>query len=174
VQEGAVKAKRAQAEERAREALRASGEQPVLEVADVATWRPEGVGAVICDPPYLHDDVFGLHRELARFAADVLPPGGACVVMSSQQILPEVFAAFAYVPFLAWRWATAITYGTSANTPVGSRRVFDSFKVVLHWYRTDELGILPTGAPEGATRGALSRAPHRTGAPAHGPTRHLA
>jgi len=120
VQEGAVKAKRAQAEERAREALRASGEQPVLEVADVATWRPEGVGAVICDPPYLHDDVFGLHRELARFAADVLPPGGACVVMSSQQILPEVFAAFAYVPFLAWRWATAITYGTSA---LGARSV---------------------------------------------------
>lgn len=108
---------------------------------DVHTWRPEGVDAIITDPPYVGDSI-PLYRALRDFAVEVLPPGGALVVMAWQPILPDVFAALAHDQ-LAYRWALCWHYATHENTVDHARRVFDSWKPVLVYHRD----AMPRKAP---------------------------
>jgi hypothetical protein len=55
-----------------------------------AAWIPnESVDAIITDPPYGREWL-PLYEDLADFAARVLKPGGVCLVMTGQLILPDV------------------------------------------------------------------------------------
>lgn len=132
----AIAQRRAEQEQQAREQIAASESRPyTLEVADIRTWRPNGVDAVITDPPYITDDAVELHSLLGDFALDVLPDGGALAVMTWQPLLPDVMAALAAKPALVYRWTAAWFYETSARTPERTPRVFDGWKPVLVYHK---------------------------------------
>jgi site-specific DNA-methyltransferase (adenine-specific) len=112
-----------------------------LEVADIRTWRPAGVTAIITDPPYV-GDALPLYEALRDFAADVLPAGGALAVMTWQPILPDVLRALDH-PDLAYRWCIAWRYDNAAATTADyTRRVHDRWKPILVYHR----GGMPSDA----------------------------
>ncbi len=74
-------------------------------------WRPSGVATIITDPPYNN---IALCRELADFAVEVLPDGGALVALCSGPILADVVQAMAR-PELIWRTPLAWLYGETDN-----------------------------------------------------------
>ena len=49
--------------------------------ADIRTWRPDDIDAVLTDPPYVTDDALELYEELARFGEGCPPSGGICAAM---------------------------------------------------------------------------------------------
>jgi hypothetical protein len=113
-----------------------------LTVADLASWRPGEVDAIITDPPYIGENVLALYFELRDFAVETLRPGGALVVMTSQRILDGVFATLTH-DRLAYRWTIAWTFATHENTVDHPRRVFDHWKPVLVYHRD----AMPDDAP---------------------------
>lgn len=136
-----AKQSRRDAEEAARSHLAEHGDEVRLEVADIREWRPAGVDAIVTDPPYITDDAVDLHSSLADFALDVLPDGGALVVMTWQKILPEVLVAMAR-PGLSYRWTVAWVYDTPERTPEHQPRVFDGWKPILVFHK----GEMPADA----------------------------
>ena len=112
--------------------------QPELAVADIRTWNPGTVDAIVTDPPYIGDAI-PLYEALRDFALRTLREGGALVVMTWQAILPDVLNALEH-PELAYRWTICWHYEHSANTVDYKRRVFDRWKPVLVFHR----GAMPT------------------------------
>jgi hypothetical protein len=89
---------------------------------------------VITDPPYITPEAVELHSQLADFAVDVLPSGGALVVMTWQPLLPAVLEAMRR-PRLVYRWTAAWTYATTQRTPERGPRVFDGWKPILVFHK---------------------------------------
>jgi hypothetical protein len=118
----------------AQTAIAADPDAYMLEQADIATWRPTGVNAIITDPPYITNDAVDLHRALGDFAADVLPPGGALAIMTWQPLLPAVMRVLDR-PELVYRWTAAWIYETTARTPERTPRVFDGWKPILVYHK---------------------------------------
>jgi hypothetical protein len=108
--------------------------EPGLSVADLREWRPEGVSAIVTDPPYVGESL-PLYEALADFAVDVLPDGGGLVVMTWQPILADVIRVMER-PELVYRWCLAWTFGTSERTPNHQSRVFDGWKPVLVYHKS--------------------------------------
>ncbi len=133
--------RREKREAEAREKMKELDEKPYdVDVADVKDWRPEGVAAVITDPPYIGDSI-PLYELLRDFAVDVLPDGAPLVVMTWQGILPDVIDALRH-PELAYRWTICWRYDNTANTTDHPRRVFDCWKPVLVYHK----GAMPKQA----------------------------
>jgi len=127
--------RRSELEAKAKAEIAAADDLPYeVVVADIEVWRPAGVQAIITDPPYITENAVELHRELADFAVDVLPEGGALVVMTWQPILPDVLDVMT-IPGLVYRWAVCWKFGTSARTPERKPRVFDGWKPVLVFHK---------------------------------------
>jgi hypothetical protein len=106
----------------------------VVEHADVRTWRPDGVDAIVTDPPYITDDAVALYSALADFALDVLPERGALFVMAWQPILPAVLEAMRR-DRLVYRWQATWAFETPHRTPDQARRVFSGGKPVLVFHK---------------------------------------
>lgn len=132
--DAAIKERRAKQIEEAQQSMDDDGSVLRLEVADVHSWRPAGVDAIITDPPYISDDAVELHKALGDFAVDVLPDGGALAILTWQPLLPEVFQALDR-PELVYRWTAAWIYETSARTPERKPRVFDGWKPILVYHK---------------------------------------
>ena len=137
----AIRERRASQLALARVQIAADPEACRTEVGDVGTWRPSGVHVIITDPPYVTDDAVELHRSLGDFAVDVLPDGGALVVLTWQPLLPDVLRVLSR-PELVYRWTGAWLYETSARTPERRPRVFDGWKPIVVYHR----GYIPDGA----------------------------
>lgn len=131
--EDELRARRAEQEAAAREAIAAADAPFELIVADLRDWRPQGVDSIITDPPYIGDSI-PLYEDLREFAVDVLPEGGPLVVMTWQAILPQVVAALNH-PDLAYRWTICWRYANIENTADQKRRVFDCWKPVLVYHK---------------------------------------
>jgi hypothetical protein len=126
-----------------RERREAQGEQPFrLEVANVRTWAPGPVDAIITDPPYVTDDALELYSNLADFAVRELVDGGVLAAMVWPPMLEAVTHALAR-PELAFRWSIVWRFATHANTVDHHRHVFDRHKLVLVYHR----GAMPIKAP---------------------------
>lgn len=138
--DAAIRERRAKQLQEARESMADDGSVLRLEVGDVRSWRPGGVDAVITDPPYVTDDAVDLHEALGEFAVDVLPDGGALVILTWQPLLPEVMQVLDR-PDLVYRWTAAWLYETSARTPERKPRVFDGWKPILVYHK----GHIPEG-----------------------------
>lgn len=132
-----------------------------VEVVDVHEWRPEGVSAIITDPPYVGDSI-PLYDALRDFAIDVLPEGAPLVVMTWQPILPEVIATLRH-PDLAYRWCICWRYEKADHATVDhARRVFDRWKPILVYHR----GAMPKDAlmfSDEITSPAIDKAHHEWG-----------
>lgn len=140
--EDKMRTERDQRDRTARDEIAAASELPYqLHHVSVADWRPEGVAAIITDPPYVGDSI-PLYEQLREFAVDVLPEGGALVVMTWQAILPAVIRTLEH-PRLAYRWTICWRYANTENTADYKRRVFDCWKPILV-YHADEM---PEEAP---------------------------
>jgi methylase of polypeptide subunit release factors len=99
--------------------------------ADIYTWRPTAVDAIITDPPYIPDDAIDLYRALGRFAIDVLPPGGICAAMVSTDLLAPALRALEDEG-LSFFWQIVWQFDNGRDfTPVHSHRVYDRYKPVL-------------------------------------------
>ena len=82
---------------------------------------PGSIDLVFTDPPYGADAV-PLYRDLGRFAAHVLRPGGLLLAYAGQAHLPEALAGLG--EHLAYRWTCAIVYeGGHAALPWRHLRV---------------------------------------------------
>jgi site-specific DNA-methyltransferase (adenine-specific) len=102
-------------------------------VADVRTWRPASVDAIITDPPYVGDSI-PLYEALRDFALEVLPQGGPLVVMTWQAILPDVLDALKHDD-LAYRWTLSWRFDNVGRTADHARRVFDCWKPILVFHK---------------------------------------
>lgn len=100
-----------------------------VKISDVATWKPESVSAVICDPPYIGGQHREHYGELARFAADVLPDGGHLAAMCSVGILADVLAVS--TPHLNYRGTVAWMLDKRSATQHWPRRTFERWKPVV-------------------------------------------
>lgn len=125
--------RREKKEAEARRRISESGSAYELVVADIKEWRPNGVSAVITDPPYVGDSL-PLYEALRDFAVDVLPDGAPLVVMTWQAILPGVIDALRHEQ-LAYRWCICWRYDNMENTVDHARRVFDCWKPVLVYHK---------------------------------------
>lgn len=108
-----------------------------LEHCDIKKWRPSDVSSVVTDPPYVTPDAVELYSELADFALDVLPSGGALVALCWQPILESVMKAMARSA-LHFRWMLAWQFdsgGDNARTFDMARRVHDGWKPVLVYHK---------------------------------------
>jgi hypothetical protein len=99
--------------------------------ADVYSWRPTGVDAIVTDPPYIQEDTIDLYAALGRFAVDVLPPGGLCATMVSTGLLGDALrvledAGLSFFWEIVWQFDNGRDF-----TPVYSHRVYDRYKPVL-------------------------------------------
>jgi hypothetical protein len=131
----------AEREQAARLEIALSEEDPYeLHHASVSDWRPVGISSIITDPPYIGDAI-PLYEMLRDFAVDVLPDGGALVVMTWQAILPEVIDALRHDE-LAYRWTICWRYANNENTVDHARKVFDCWKPVLVYHK----GSMPSDA----------------------------
>lgn len=120
-------------EKHAREEAKKHGNAHDLSVADVSTWTPGIVDAIVTDPPYVGDSI-PLYGFLRDFALRNLRPGGALVVMTWQGILPDVIRALDH-PDLSYRWTLSWRYASANNSTVDhARRVFDRWKPVLLYH----------------------------------------
>lgn len=95
-------------------------------------WRPTGVAAVVTDAPYL-DNCLPLYRALRDFAVEVLPPGGALAVMTSPNLLAEVFRALDHER-LVFRWQFIWRYANGQQVTNYQSRVHGSYKPILLFY----------------------------------------
>lgn len=140
--EDKLRAERQAAVEEARLAI-AAADAPPFEIVhgDVADWRPDHADAIITDPPYITADALALYAALGDLAVDVLPEGGALVVMAWQGILPGVVRALDR-PELAYRWCIEWRFANRENTVDHARRVFDCWKPVLVYHK----GAMPANA----------------------------
>lgn len=140
--EGTMREERQGREQAALSEIAAAAERPyLLHNGSLEDWRPDGVAAIITDPPYIGDSI-PLYEHLRDFAADVLPEGGALVVMTWQAILPQVIRALAHTR-LAYRWTICWRYANTENTVDHKRRVFDCWKPILVYHA----GEMPPNAP---------------------------
>ena len=122
---------RVSAERAAREQLAALGDAAFsIEEMSVDYWRPEGVAAVICDPPYLpRDSVRDNYGALAQMASDVLPEGGHLAAMCSVGILADVLDVT--TPHLNYRGTVAWLLDKRAASQHWPRRTFERWKPVV-------------------------------------------
>ena len=88
---------------------------------------------IITDPPY-PQEYLPLYGDLARFAADVLKPGGSALVMIGQSWLPEVVALM--TPYLRYHWTLAYM-ALGPATKIWGRNVMCGWKPVL-WFTNGE------------------------------------
>lgn len=140
--EGTLRTATQARESEARENIASASTSPYeLVAADLRDWRPEGVGSIITDPPYVGDSI-PLYEALRDFALDVLPDGAPLVVMTWQAILPDVIEALRHEE-LSYRWCIAWRYANNENTVDHTRRVFDCWKPVLVYHK----GSMPVDAP---------------------------
>lgn len=139
--EAALGGRRERAEAEAREQIGQLDDPYELVVSDLTEWRPEGVAAIITDPPYI-GDALPLYEALRDFAVDVLPTGAPLVVMTWQAILPDVLDALHH-PGLVYRWCICWRYANTENTVDYKRRVFDCWKPVLVYHKD----AMPEDAP---------------------------
>jgi hypothetical protein len=95
-----------------------------------AGWIPdESVDAIITDPPYGREWL-PLYEDLADFAARVLKPGGICLVMTGQLILPNVIEILRRRLQYVW----LISYVSTGHAAlVWSIRVMSHSKPVLYF-----------------------------------------
>jgi DNA repair photolyase len=89
----------------------------------------KNVDAIITDPPYLKEHIH-IYENLARFAAQVLKPGGSLLAMAGVQHLPEVLALM--TPHLTYHWAISY-YMPGKLLRVWQRKVMCAWKPVL-WF----------------------------------------
>lgn len=87
----------------------------------------ESVDLLLTDPPYDGESV-ELYRELGRFAARVLRPGGLCAAYSGLGYLPQVTAALSEE--LQYVWAFLIHFG-NGHRPVRMAHVLNGWKPIL-------------------------------------------
>lgn len=128
-------------EKRARAEAKEHAPSCKLVVKDIRDWRPKGVRAIVTDPEYI-GDALPLYEALRDFAVDVLPEGGALVVMTWQGILPGVVRALEH-PDLAYRWCLSWRYAQADHSTVDyARRVFDRWKPILVYHK----GAMPEDA----------------------------
>lgn len=131
--EEGLRQQRQQATAEAKQSLRSAS----VVQADVRTWRPSDVAAIVTDPPYITDDAIDLYSALADFALDVLPEHGALVTMCWQPLLERVFAVMQR-PALRFRWVIAWEFDSGENnsrTFDMARRVHDGWKPVLVYHK---------------------------------------
>lgn len=122
---------RVSAEEAARAELERLGPHAwSIEVADVRVWQPQGVAAVIADPPYLGGDHIENYGALADFALRVLPSGGALVAMASVGIMADVMEAMTRER-LVYRGAIAWLFDKRSRTQFWPRKCFQAWKPLL-------------------------------------------
>jgi site-specific DNA-methyltransferase (adenine-specific) len=95
-----------------------------------AVWIPsESVDAIVTDPPYGREWL-PLYEDLAGFAARVLKPGGVCLVMTGQLILPDVIEILRRRLQYVW----LISYVSTGHAAlVWSIRVMSHSKPVLYF-----------------------------------------
>jgi hypothetical protein len=140
--EAAARAATAEREKVAQQTIADADELPYeLHHCSLKDWRPKNVAAIVTDPPYVGDSI-PLYEMLRDFAVDVLPEGGALVVMAWQAILPAVIDALRHDE-LAYRWTICWRYANNENTVDHARRVFDCWKPVLVYHK----GSMPKDAP---------------------------
>ena len=99
--------------------------------------EPPGSADIVCtDPPYPreHLPVFG---ELASVAAHLLKPGGLLLCMAGQSYLPDVIAALASAPGLAYHWTLAYLTPGGQAVQVFPRKVNTFWKPVLMFRKGD-------------------------------------
>lgn len=127
---------RIEAEAAAREHLACLGKDAYsVELANVNTWCPEGVSAVICDPPYLpRDTVRANYASLARMAVDVLPPGGHAVAMCDVGTLADVLDVMS-IPGLNYRGCVSWELDRRSASQHWPRRCFQRWKPVVVFCR---------------------------------------
>ena len=89
----------------------------------------EDVDAIITDPPYAKQHL-GLYEKLARFAAQVLKPGGSLLTMAGVQYLPQVLERM--TPHLNYHWTIAC-HMPGKLISVWHRKVMCSWKPIL-WF----------------------------------------
>jgi hypothetical protein len=95
-----------------------------------AAWIPnESVDAIITDPPYGREWL-PLYEDLADFAARVLKPGGVCLVMTGQLILPDVIAILRRRLQYVWLISYVSTGHAALVWPI---RVMSHSKPVLYF-----------------------------------------
>jgi DNA methylase len=119
-------------ERRAHEAIEALGEGAYdVVLASVTDWRPEGVSAIICDPPYLpRESVPANYRALAEMATDVLPEGGHLVAMTDVASLAVVLGALD-VPGMNYRGCISWDLDKRSASQYWPRRAFQRWKPVV-------------------------------------------
>lgn len=123
--------------EQATAEARRSPRKHEIVTADIRTWRPAGVNAIVTDPPYITADAIDLYSALADFAVGVLPDHGALVTMCWQPILDRVIVAMSR-PELVFRWVIAWEFDSAENnarTFDMARRVHDGWKPVLVYHK---------------------------------------
>lgn len=92
------------------------------------------VDVIITDPPYPRE-YLPVYESLAKVAARVLKPGGACLVMVGQSYLPEILAAMA--PHLRYHWTLAYLTPGGQAVQVWPRKVNTFWKPLL-WFVNGE------------------------------------
>jgi site-specific DNA-methyltransferase (adenine-specific) len=111
-----------------------------LFVADVGSVieqiEPGSIDCIVCDPPYPRE-FLPVYGDLARTAAQVLKPGGSCLVMAGQSYLPEILAAM--TPHLRYHWTVAYLTPGGQSAQLWERRVNTFWKPVL-WLIKDSEG----------------------------------
>jgi site-specific DNA-methyltransferase (adenine-specific) len=120
--------------------LSAAADRFRLFVADVGSVieqiEPGSIDCIVCDPPYPRE-FLPVYGDLARTAAQVLKPGGSCLVMAGQSYLPEILAAM--TPHLRYHWTVAYLTPGGQSAQLWERRVNTFWKPVL-WLIKDSEG----------------------------------
>lgn len=123
----------------------------VASVADMTEHIATGsVDCIITDPPYPRE-FMPVYADLARTAAQLLKPGGSCVVMVGQSYLPEILAAM--TPYLRYHWTVAYLTPGGQSVQLWNRKVNTFWKPVLWFinggdgYDGDWIGDVTRSAP---------------------------
>lgn len=89
----------------------------------------DSIDIIITDPPYDKQHIF-LYKDLAKFASDVLKPGGSLLVISGLYYLPEILALM--LPHISYHWTLA--YQMPGSTlQMWQRKVMSCWKPVI-WF----------------------------------------
>lgn len=84
------------------------------------------VDVIITDPPYAQE-YLPLYEDLAKVAAEILRPGGLCIVMTGQSWLPEIMEMM--TKHLTYRWTGAFLTG-QRHVPVFARQINSGWKPI--------------------------------------------
>jgi site-specific DNA-methyltransferase (adenine-specific) len=88
----------------------------------------ESVDCIITDPPYPRE-FLNCYSDLGRLAADVLNPGGSCIVMCGQSYLPDVLRRLC--EHLEYQWAIAYLTPGGQSAQLWDRKVNTFWKPLL-------------------------------------------